>query len=82
MGFFKLTAAKASGLGQRHVPTLGVRREACNKLLNLRVQSKPLLSPKSRPKRERYPSSTAPGSVVQGSEVASRAGKATEELDR
>jgi hypothetical protein len=60
MGFFKLTAAKASGLGQRHVPTIGVRREVCNKLLKRRVQSKPLLSPKSRPKRERYPSSTAP----------------------
>lgn len=39
MGFSKVTAAKASGLGQRHVPTIGVRREVCNKLLKRRVQS-------------------------------------------
>jgi hypothetical protein len=34
MGFSKLTAAKASGFGQRHVPTIGVRREVGNKLLS------------------------------------------------
>jgi hypothetical protein len=34
MGFSKLTAAKASGLGQRHVPTLGALREVCNKPLS------------------------------------------------